>query len=70
MLDALEALYDVTAVAQHFDVHPMSVRRWVREGRLPARRVGTKLRFTQADLEVFLRPASGPWRKGAAGSND
>jgi excisionase family DNA binding protein len=62
----LDELYDVAAVAEYFAVHPMTIRRWAHSGRLPARRVGAKLRFKREDLEAFLRPAAGiPWRKGA-----
>jgi excisionase family DNA binding protein len=67
----LDTLYDVDDVAGYFEVHPVTVRRWARSGRLPAHRVGTKLRFTKEDITAFLRPATGePWRKGAASSEE
>jgi excisionase family DNA binding protein len=71
MLDELDKLYDVTSVAAYFEVNPVTIRRWARSGRLPARRIGPKLRFKKEDLEAFLRPAAGvPWRRGAAGSKE
>jgi excisionase family DNA binding protein len=61
-------LYDTEEAARFLRVTPMTVRKWAHDGLLPARRAGSKIRFTKEDLEAFLRPASEtPWRKGAAG---
>ncbi|MDQ3364345.1 MAG: helix-turn-helix domain-containing protein [Myxococcota bacterium] len=36
-------------------VHPDTVRRWIREGRLAEHRAGRELRIRRADLETLLR---------------
>jgi len=59
-------LYTVQQVADHLGLHPRTVRRYVREGTLPARRVGRQYRVSAADLEAFTaaqatqRPAAPP----------
>jgi excisionase family DNA binding protein len=66
----LGVLYDTEEAAEFLKVTPVTVRKWAHQGLLPARRAGSKIRFTKEDLESFLKPASGPWRKGAAGSRE
>lgn len=47
-------LLTVAEVAALFQVHPQTVRLWVREGYLPARRVGLRLlRFDSAAVTRF-----------------
>ena len=41
-------------VARHFAVTPTSVRRWVRQGRVPAYRVGSHLRFDLDAVKAAL----------------
>lgn len=38
-------------------ITPSSVRRWVREGRIPAIRGGKTLRFSEEEVFAALRPA-------------
>jgi excisionase family DNA binding protein len=66
MRTVLGTLYDVEEAAEYLHVLPVTVRRWAREGRLPARRAGTRIRFTEEDLQAFLRPVVGePWRRSS-----
>lgn len=46
-------LYTIQQVADHLGLHPRTVRRYVREGALPARQVGRQYRVTADDLEAF-----------------
>jgi excisionase family DNA binding protein len=53
---------------------PETIRRWVRSGRLRARKIGTQHVIEEADLEALLdeRPETLPvpkrWRKSDSGS--
>ena len=51
-----ERFYSLAAVASMVGSHPMTVRRWIRSGRLSAYRVGADGRYKIAgeDLRVFL----------------
>jgi excisionase family DNA binding protein len=46
----------VEEVAESLRVHPVTVRRWLRGGQLPAVRLGTKAgwRIARSDLDRFL----------------
>jgi excisionase family DNA binding protein len=48
-------LLGVDAVAAYLDIHPMTVYRWCRDGRLPALKVGKSWRVTRPALEEFVR---------------
>lgn len=43
----------VPEVARRVGRNPETVRRWIREGKLPARKVGTQHVIEEADLEAF-----------------
>jgi excisionase family DNA binding protein len=57
MLSTLGPIHDVEDAAIFLKAHPVTIRRWVREGRLKARRSGQRLVFTDQDLSDFLQPA-------------
>lgn len=60
-----EALLTATELAEYLKIHVRTVRRWVREGRLPAIRMGRGLRFASDDVDEAVRrgrSASGPGR--------
>jgi excisionase family DNA binding protein len=62
----LEKLYSPEEVAAYLGVHVQTVRTWIREGRLPARRLAGQraLRVRESDLERVLEPLE--WDGGAA----
>jgi excisionase family DNA binding protein len=47
-------------VARLLDLHVKTVRRYVRDGRLKARRIGKQYRITDADLAAFTGGALAP----------
>ena len=54
------SLYSAEQVAEMLNLHVKTVRRYVRDGRLKAKRIGKEYRITRADLEAFageVRPA-------------
>jgi excisionase family DNA binding protein len=61
-------LLTVDAVARQLTLHPETVRRWLRDGRLRGIRLGERRagwRIREADLDQFLRD-----RTEKKGSND
>jgi excisionase family DNA binding protein len=46
-------LYTAEEVAKLLDLHVKTVRRYVREGRIKARRIGKEYRVAKADLDAF-----------------
>ncbi|NQW15960.1 MAG: helix-turn-helix domain-containing protein [Chloroflexi bacterium] len=58
-----EALLTTEEVAIFLDVHPESVRRWARAGRIPAIRLAGRLLFRREDINRLLIPTRpGPQR--------
>lgn len=51
-----DRLLSVAQVAERLNAKPATVRLWIREGRLPAIKVGPRLwRVAETDLAAFLR---------------
>jgi|SRR5690606_19800371 len=48
-----EELCTVDFAAERLKLHPKTVLRFIREGRLPARRIGKAYRIRRADLDAF-----------------
>ena len=60
----------VAQVAQRLDASETTVRRWIRDGRLPATRHGARVwLIEESALEGFKRPKKGPPFKGGASSD-
>ena len=56
-------LYTADEVAGQLNLHVKTIRRYIREGRLAAKRIGKEYRVTRADLEAFAgagEPAHAP----------
>lgn len=50
----------VAEAARRIDVHPITIRRWVAQGRLPGHRVGPRLiRVFLEDVEKLTSPIGG-----------
>jgi excisionase family DNA binding protein len=49
----------VEQAAEHLGLHPKTVLRYIRDGRLPATRVGKSYRIVRAELDAFAGVASG-----------
>jgi len=56
----MEELLGVDQVATYLGVHPMTVYRWCRDGRLPALKIGKSWRVPRTALEDFLRHGMRP----------
>ena len=52
---SIKQLYSVEEVADRLDLHVKTVRRIIREGRLPAKRIGKAYRITRAALRDVSR---------------
>lgn len=59
MLLSLPSLVTVEQAAKHLHLHPKTVLRYIRDGRLPATRVGKSYRIARAKLDAFGGAASG-----------
>ncbi|MFI5781925.1 helix-turn-helix domain-containing protein [Nocardia sp. NPDC051570] len=61
-----DRLYSVEDVAERLGLHVRTIRGYVREGRLPAVRIGKQYRIAHADLEAFTgRPVPETVRESA-----
>ena len=61
-MDAVHShLYTVDQVADRLNLHAKTVRRYIRDGRLKAKRIGKEYRVTRGDLDAFAgAPDSDP----------
>jgi excisionase family DNA binding protein len=53
-------LFTVEDVAERLNLHVKTVRRFIRQGRLPAKRIGKEYRITRAALEDFAGATTDP----------
>ncbi|MFF5970172.1 helix-turn-helix domain-containing protein [Streptomyces sp. NPDC012769] len=56
----MQQFYTVEQVADLLDLHVKTVRGYVRDGRLPATRVGRQYRIRREDLDAFTGTSSTP----------
>ena len=61
-------LFTVDEVAERLNLHVKTIRRFIREGRLPAKRIGKEYRITRAALDEFAGTVDEPRDAVAAAS--
>lgn len=59
-----DVLITVEQAAEELNLHPKTVLRYIRDGRLPATRVGKSYRIARAKLDAFAGVASGKSQNG------
>ena len=52
-VESTKQLFTVEEVAGRLNLHVKTVRRFIREGRLPAKRIGKEYRITRSALDAF-----------------
>lgn len=57
MIERLLTLKEAAAILQ---IHPDTVRKWIKEGRIPYTRVGRVLRFRESLLEQWINRRTVP----------
>lgn len=50
--------YSVEKVAEMLDVHPQTIRRWIKSGKLKATKPGQSYKIRKEDLEELLKDKS------------
>jgi excisionase family DNA binding protein len=56
----MNRLLTVDQVAEHLQLHPATIRRYIKEGKLAAAKFGTVWRISQEDLEELIRERRKP----------
>jgi excisionase family DNA binding protein len=52
-VESIKQLFTVEEVAERLNLHVKTIRRFIREGRLPAKRLGKEYRITRSALDEF-----------------
>ncbi|WKY48025.1 helix-turn-helix domain-containing protein [Eubacteriaceae bacterium ES3] len=59
----IDNFYTVEQISKMLDIHPKTIQRYIREGKLNATKIGKSWRITEHDLSLFTegnRPAPSP----------
>jgi len=56
----MEDLFNVNQVAFILKVHPLTIRRYIKEGKLKAVKAGGNIRIKESDLQDFNKDFSSP----------
>jgi excisionase family DNA binding protein len=51
--DTFERLISATDAGKLLGIHPVTILRWAREGRIPHRRLGRKVKFRKTELDSW-----------------
>lgn len=49
-----DKLLTVYEAAEYLDIHPMTLYRWVRKGKIPAAKLGKNWRFRKEKLDAWI----------------
>lgn len=49
-----DKLLTVYEAAEYLDIHPMTLYRWVRKGKMPAAKLGKNWRFRKEKLDAWI----------------
>ena len=60
MVASAEEILTISELSTHLRVHPTTIYRLLREGRIPGFRVGSAWRFSRAAIEVWEHGQVGP----------
>ena len=60
-------ILNVEDVAKYLDVHPMTVYRYAKSGKIPAFKIGTDWRFTKESFEKWIKEKEAYHFKSARG---
>ena len=66
MVASAEEILTISELSTHLRVHPTTIYRLLREGRIPGFRVGSAWRFSRAAIEVWEHGQVGPIDGGAS----
>ena len=50
-----ERLLTIDDVAEFLQVNPMTIYSWVRDGKIPAFKIGKVLRFKKSEIDAWLK---------------
>lgn len=59
----MEDFYRVKQIAERFQVSDLTIRRYIKAGKLGASKIGKNLRISESDLERFLSKAKSSAKK-------
>jgi excisionase family DNA binding protein len=59
-VNPIKQLFTVDEVAERLTLHAKTIRRFIREGRLPAKRIGKEYRITRVALDEFAGTTTNP----------
>ena len=68
--DLGETFFTVADVAEMLKLNQQTVRNWIDQGKLPALRVGRRVRIKQSDLQRILDESYTSAGAGGAGTSD